>query len=1816
MEPVGYLNLNHLKCKPGETDLIYKRRFELWAFASQHRDIYISGARVWIPHASKVWEGAKVVENFIQGKLIIVTDDGETKELKIPTDEDLPPLRNPEILIGENDLTSLSYLHEPAVLYNLQVRFCRQNAIYTYCGIVLVAINPYCEISIYDSDTIWAYRGQAMGDLDPHIFAVAEEAYTKLEREQKNQSIIVSGESGAGKTVSAKYVMRYFATVGGSATETQVERKVLASSPIMEAIGNAKTTRNDNSSRFGKFIELQFDKNYTIVGAKMSTYLLEKSRVIVQASEERNYHIFYQICSAKEELKHLSLDDAHTYNYLCDSNNKIQGVNDKTQYIETIGAFRTLDFSKEYIDNIFLILASILHLGNIKIMESGGGDAESCTISANDKHLHMFTTLLDINAKELNQCLCHRRIVSTREAFNKPMTVHQAVGARDALAKHIYACLFAWIVKQMNRALITSQKAKHRFIGVLDIYGFETFETNSFEQFCINYANEKLQQQFNMHVFKLEQEEYYKEEIQWTFIDFYDNQPCIDLIESKLGILDLLDEECRMPKGTDNSWAEKLFAKCSKWNHFAKPRFGANSFILKHFADKVEYEVLGFLEKNRDTVIEEQISVLKSSSNDLIHKLLNNDENSNGDKLAVPKPKVRVSIEQKSQTSHAVAAKNKKTVGSQFRDSLKELMDTLNSTTPHYIRCIKPNDEKEAFKYNPSRAVQQLRACGVLETIRISAAGFPSRWLYTDFLNRYRPLCASKMVNRQNPRETCEKMLTQIIQGQDKCKFGRTKIFFRAGQVAYMERLRSEKLLQSCVKIQKVVRGYLVRRRYSRMVNGTLTIQRFFRGYLARRRVERMRKNKAAIVIQKWVRRWVKQTQYERTRKVILGIQTYGRGYLGRKKYNHMRQTKAAIKIQSAVRGWLQRKKYQKSRARVIIAQSAIRRFLARRRFKKMKREAKSAQHLMKLNKGLENKIISLQQKIGEMTKELNMQKTMAQEATALKSRLSTMQGIEGQLKLTKSQLVEKDKEIVDLTNLLKAQISENDKTLEQWKKKESVLTQDNNKLKSELLKMKDSLKTAVSEKEAEVKSLMQEERKQIVDELSQERLAHQKLLAEKELFESRIETLEKSLGKAHKRSSSDASTVSIQEDVGYASVRSNISSGREETPTPENHFDTTLMLQLQRKVVSLEHENRYLHSKMENEKRNNYGNGVKGAFMNEELEMENARLRADLLELREAVKNDAMSKTGGNKALQQIAKKAEWWEEEAKRARQEAATLRETLGSRTFSTSSLTRSSYPTSDIDPSVINEDGELVLAFEAQKKTLRQIENELQEKTTRWEIEREELINELVRLRSENERQNAMLVNSVGSLASMSEMYLQSELTRLTAENLELNNKYDKKSADYRKLQEQFNELLNKLKEVGVPDVEKTVAKLNRLESQSSLPVVIKKEREFMGMFECKFDDIYPLIKQLLELKPKVAVTLLPGLPAYIIFMVVRYTDYINNELMLQTLILGYQMHVKTFIAKKSKDVDTAVLWLANTLRLVHNLKQYSGEQHFGKDNTPTQQEQCLKNFDLLEFRQVLCDEAVAICQNILKKMQDRIQPLAAGAILDHEAVFGLTTGISRGRSSSVAAPPQAAKASMDELLTVLSNFKRTLNLHGVDPQLHSQFFMQLFYSLCAHSLNILLLRKEYCHWSKGMQIRYNLSNLEQWVREEKIQDTRVLEMLQPIIEASQLLQARKSDEDVESVANMCPNLTANQIIKLLNLYTPVDSYEEKVSESFIRKIQERLKERKSVDGTHRENILMMDAQKSFPLEFPFNPSSIRLEDIEIPDVLHLPMLKKL
>ncbi|XP_053317883.1 unconventional myosin-Va isoform X4 [Spea bombifrons] len=1819
-------------------------------------ELYTKRARVWIPDPEEVWKSAEIIKDYKPGDTVLHLrlEEGSDLEYRLDANKkELPPLRNPDILVGENDLTALSYLHEPAVLHNLKVRFIDSKLIYTYCGIVLVAINPYEQLPIYGADIINAYSGQNMGDMDPHIFAVAEEAYKQMARDERNQSIIVSGESGAGKTVSAKYAMRYFATVSGSTNEANVEEKVLASNPIMEAIGNAKTTRNDNSSRFGKYIEIGFEKRLRIIGAHMRTYLLEKSRVVFQAEDERNYHIFYQLCASASlpEFQMLRLGHANSFHYTKQGRSPvIDGVDDAKEMKNTRQACALLGIGDLYQMGIFRILAAILHLGNVEIKAR---DSDSCLIPPKHEPLTIFCDLMGVEYDDMAHWLCHRKLVTAAETYIKPLARLQAVNARDALSKHIYAYLFSWIVSHVNKALLSSEK-QNSFIGVLDIYGFETFEINSFEQFCINYANEKLQQQFNLHVFKLEQEEYMKEQIPWTLIDFYDNQPCINLIEAKMGILDLLDEECKMPKGSDNTWAQKLYnTHLKKSALFEKPRLSNVAFIIKHFADKVEYQCDGFLEKNKDTVFEEQIKVLKSSKFKILTELFQEEEKILSPTSATPSGRTLLSRTglraAKPKPEHA-SKEHKKTVGHQFRNSLHLLMETLNATTPHYVRCIKPNDFKYPFTFDSKRAVQQLRACGVLETIRISAAGFPSRWTYQEFFSRYRVLMKQKDVLADR-KQTCKNVLEMLILDQDKYQFGKTKIFFRAGQVAYLEKIRADKLRVACIRIQKTIRGWLLRKKYLCMRNAAIAIQRYVRGYQARCYAKFLRRTRAAIVIQKFQRMYVVRQKYQRMQSVTLALQSYLRGYAARKRYHEMLRVHKATIIQKHVRGWLARVSYKKSMEAIVYLQCCYRRMMAKRELKKLKIEARSVERYRKLNIGMENKIMQLQRKIDEQHKDnksllerlTHLEVTYNSEKDKLRSEVNKLRQYEEEAKNATNRVVSLQEELVRLRKELLQTQTEKKNFEEQANKYRTDIELLVSELKKEnaLLKIeKEELNQLVQDQakrmtEAMEKKLL-EETKQLELELNDERLRYQNLLNEFSRLEERYDDLKDDMNTmslpkpGHKRTDSTHSSNESEYTFSSEVTESEDFPYRNEEPADRKApLDMSLFLKLQKRVKELEHEKQILQDDLDKkeeqiirakskEEAKSPARGTEFEYESlkrQELESENKKLKNELNELRRAITEKPSPNAAGPgspvykvllEQMTSVSEELEVRKEEVLILRSQLVSQMEAIPRKDTMTDTL-----PLSE-DVQKMKDKKEIAQAYTGMKETNKVLEAQLQTQRRSFENEVEALRGEIQGLKEENNRQQQLLAQNLQlPPEARIEASLQHEITRLTNENLDLMEQLEKQDKTVRKLKKQLKVFAKKIGELEVGQVENVSP--GQIVDEPIRPVNIpRKEKDFQGMLEYKKDDEPKLVKNLiLELKPRgVAVNLIPGLPAYILFMCVRHADYLNDDQKVRSLLTSTINGIKKILKKRGDDFETVSFWLSNTCRFLHCLKQYSGEESFMKHNSPRQNEHCLTNFDLAEYRQVLSDLAIQIYQQLVRVLENILQPMIVSGMLEHETIQGVSgvkpTGL-RKRTSSIA---DEGTYTLDSIVRQLNTFHSIMCQHGTDPELIKQVVKQMFYIIGAVTLNNLLLRKDMCSWSKGMQIRYNVSQLEEWLRDKNLMNSGAKETLEPLIQAAQLLQVKKkTDEDAEAICSMCNALTMAQIVKVLNLYTPVNEFEERVLVSFIRNIQMRLRDRKDSPQ------LLMDAKHIFPVTFPFNPSSLALETIQIPGSLGLGFLSR-
>lgn len=839
------------------------------------------GSRCWCPDPQAGWIGAEIIEREFKDGKSGVTLRSDNGQVFFCEDENSLEPRNPPVLENTKDLTTLSHLNEPAILNAIRERY-KGADIYTYSGIVLIATNPFADVPhLYTDELIQLYARSDTESIDPHLFAIASKAYTQLVRDGKNQTIIVSGESGAGKTVSAKYIMRYFASIDIKTSESlkhqsemsEIEKKILATNPLMEAFGNAKTSRNDNSSRFGKYLQILFDGNMQISGARIETYLLERSRLVFQPETERNYHIFYQLLFGlnSDEKNDLNLTTPEDFAYLNRNlgYTKIENVDDAKEFATTKEALKMIGIDYNLQMEIFKILAAILHIGNISIQKI----RDQATLSSEDKSLLLACNLLQLDPRDFAKWITKKQITTRSEKIVSNLNYDQAIVARDSVTKYLYSVLFEWLVSATNTVLNKSE-SDLSFIGVLDIFGFEHFERNSFEQFCINYANEKLQQEFNQYVFKLEQDEYIREQIEWSFIKFSDNQLCIDVIENKMGILALLDEESRLPAGSDESWTSKLYQSLDAPPHnsvFSKPRFGQSKFIVSHYAVDVAYDVEGFIDKNRDTVSEGHLEVLKSTRNATLIEIIGVREAEEAKKDL---------MDQEIAKRGPRMVKKKPTLGSIFKHSLSNLMSTITSTDVHYIRCIKPNNNKNAWDFDNLMVLSQLRACGVLETIKISCAGFPSKITYREFIMDYYLLLKSSIWYPLLPRlaiplikeeegelkdyyasqhdkeeyDLAIDILEQCQVNKEHFQLGKTKIFFKSGILARLEELRLKKISQMIIIIQKRIKGKFYRDQYLDTINSINVVNKFCRAIVVRKNIEKQLKYNAALLIQRLLR--------------------------------------------------------------------------------------------------------------------------------------------------------------------------------------------------------------------------------------------------------------------------------------------------------------------------------------------------------------------------------------------------------------------------------------------------------------------------------------------------------------------------------------------------------------------------------------------------------------------------------------------------------------------------------------------------------------------------------------------------------------------------------------------------------------------------------------------------------------------------------------------------------------------------------------------------------------------------------------------------
>uniref|UniRef100_A0A8C2U881 Myosin-9 n=2 Tax=Perdicinae TaxID=466544 RepID=A0A8C2U881_COTJA len=771
---------------------------------------------VWVPSEKSGFEAASLKEEVGDEAIVELAENGK----KVKVNKDDIQKMNPPKFSKVEDMAELTCLNEASVLHNLKERYY-SGLIYTYSGLFCVVINPYKNLPIYSEEIVEMYKGKKRHEMPPHIYAITDTAYRSMMQDREDQSILCTGESGAGKTENTKKVIQYLAHVASShkskKDQGELERQLLQANPILEAFGNAKTVRNDNSSRFGKFIRINFDVNGYIVGANIETYLLEKSRAIRQAKEERTFHIFYYLLSgAGEHLKtDLLLEPYNKYRFLSNGHVTIPGQQDKDMFQETMEAMRIMGIPDEEQLGLLKVISGVLQLGNIVFKKERNTDQASMPDNtAAQKVSH----LLGINVTDFTRGILTPRIKVGRDYVQKAQTKEQADFAIEALAKATYERMFRWLVMRINKALDKTKRQGASFIGILDIAGFEIFELNSFEQLCINYTNEKLQQLFNHTMFILEQEEYQREGIEWNFIDFgLDLQPCIDLIEKPAGppgILALLDEECWFPKATDKSFVEKVVQEQGTHPKFQKPKQLKDKadFCIIHYAGKVDYKADEWLMKNMDPLNDNIATLLHQSSDKFVSELWKDVDRIVGlDQVAGM-----------SETALPGAFKTRKgmfrTVGQLYKEQLAKLMATLRNTNPNFVRCIIPNHEKKAGKLDPHLVLDQLRCNGVLEGIRICRQGFPNRVVFQEFRQRYEILTPNAIPKGfMDGKQACVNLCNKSLElDSNLYRIGQSKVFFRAGVLAHLEEERDLKITDVIIGFQACCRGYLARKAFAK----------------------------------------------------------------------------------------------------------------------------------------------------------------------------------------------------------------------------------------------------------------------------------------------------------------------------------------------------------------------------------------------------------------------------------------------------------------------------------------------------------------------------------------------------------------------------------------------------------------------------------------------------------------------------------------------------------------------------------------------------------------------------------------------------------------------------------------------------------------------------------------------------------------------------------------------------------------------------------------------------------------------------------------
>lgn len=796
--------------------------------------------------------------------------------------------------VGVSDAVLLDPISEDVFILNLKERFNHEQ-IYTYIGNVVVSVNPYRKLPLYSHHVVEEYRCRNIYELPPHIYAIADYAYRSMRDRNLDQCIIISGESGAGKTEASKVIMQYVAEVSGKGQDIDhVKEQLLLSNPVLEAFGNAKTARNDNSSRFGKYMDIEFDFKGDPIGGVITNYLLEKSRVAAQNQGERNFHIFYQLLSVDDTsfLKSLKISrNAENYHFLKGSGCvQVETIDDKENFYAVKNGMEVIGFQVHEIFAVFQLVASVLKFGNLEFHHRSNLDGTNGCVLMNEYEAQEISELIGCSAEDLQTALTQRTVEARGEKLKTDLSTADAAYARDALCKAIYSRMFSWLVQRINDGIRVKKKTKTKVMGVLDIYGFEVFENNSFEQFIINYCNEKLQQIFIELTLKEEQEEYVKEGIEWIHVDYFNNAVICDLIEkNNVGILAMLDEECLRPGTvTDLTFLEKLDLTCSEHPHYesrgcrksmSDRSLPHEAFRLKHYAGAVTYKVEGFLDKNNDLLFRDLSQAMYKCRHPLLKELFPEGN------------PVRPSL------------KRPATAGSQFKVSVAELMKNLLSKNPNYIRCIKPNDFKKPIAFDEDLVRHQVRYLGLMENVQVRRAGYAFRQTYGHFLYRYKMLAHATWPHWDGQIQEGVKVLMESMGFSSRdYAFGKSKVFIRKPKTLFdMEEKRREQMHYLAVLIQKVWRGWRQRKIYQLMKCSEIIISCRFRGYWARKCF--LQKKNATIVIQSFwrgykARNLLKELKHQkRVLWAVSVIKKYYRGWQVRREYRNKFRAIAGPKI-------------------------------------------------------------------------------------------------------------------------------------------------------------------------------------------------------------------------------------------------------------------------------------------------------------------------------------------------------------------------------------------------------------------------------------------------------------------------------------------------------------------------------------------------------------------------------------------------------------------------------------------------------------------------------------------------------------------------------------------------------------------------------------------------------------------------------------------------------------------------------------------------------------------------------------------------------